>query len=374
MKFKTIEWKGDRVRMLDQRKLPQEVQYLDCRNASSVAQAIRTMAIRGAPAIGIAAAMGIALAAKKIRYSHPRFFAEAIKTVCQEMRETRPTAVNLFWAVGRMEKILERVESDGVEETKKRLVREALQILETDIEVNRKIGMYGKQLIKEGDGILTHCNAGALATGGFGTALGVIYAARDEGKKFQVFVDETRPMLQGCRLTAWELVQEKIPATLITDNMAGVLMRKGLVHLVVVGADRIAGNGDTANKIGTYGLAVLSKAHGIPFYVAAPTSTLDLSLASGEEIPIEERNIEEVTHFRGYPIAPKGVKAFNPAFDVTPHSLIHGIITEKGIIRKPFRKNLRRMFAALDPSAKRFQTLPTGQAGVPYRTRDCEEG
>jgi methylthioribose-1-phosphate isomerase len=374
MKFKTIEWKDDRVRMLDQRKLPQEVRYLDCRNASSVAHAIRTMAIRGAPAIGVAAAMGIALAARKNRSTHPRVFAKAVEKVCREMRETRPTAVNLFWAVGRMEKILEDVESDGVEEVRKRLVREALQILETDIEVNRKIGMYGKQLIKEGNGVLTHCNAGALATGGFGTALGVLYAARDEGKHFEVFVDETRPMLQGSRLTAWELVQEKIPATLITDNMAGVLMRKGLVHLVVVGADRIARNGDTANKIGTYGLAVLSKSHGIPFYVAAPTSTLDLSLVSGEEIPIEERSVAEVTHFRGFPVAPKGVKALNPAFDVTPHSLIHGIITEKGIIRKPFRKNLRKIFATSNPRRERFQTLPTGQAGVPYRTRESKEG
>jgi methylthioribose-1-phosphate isomerase len=345
MKFKTIELKGDRVRILDQRKLPQEVRYLDCRSASSVAEAIRTMAIRGAPAIGVAAAIGIALAAKKTRSSSPQVFTKTVERVCQEMRETRPTAVNLFWAVDRMEKILKRVENDGVEETKKNLVREALQILKTDIEVNRKIGEYGKRLIKNGDGVLTHCNAGALATGGYGTALGVIYAARDQGKKFQVFVDETRPMLQGCRLTAWELVQEKIPTTLITDNMAGVLMKKGLVDLVVVGADRIARNGDTANKIGTYGLAVLSKSHDIPFYVAAPTSTLDLSLVSGEEIPIEERSTAEVTHFCGYPIAPKGVKAFNPAFDVTPHSFINGIITEKGIIWKPFNKNLKKMSA-----------------------------
>ena len=343
MKFKTIEWKGDRVRILDQRRLPREIRYLDCRNASSVARAIRTMAIRGAPAIGVAAAMGIALAAKKTKDLGAEPFRKGLAKVCQEMKRTRPTAVNLFWAVDRMEKILDQVHLYGIEKTGTSLVAEALRIHKEDVEVNRKIGEYGKRLIKNGDGVLTHCNAGALATGGYGTALGVIYAARDQGKKFQVFVDETRPMLQGCRLTAWELAQEKIPATLITDNMAGVLMKKGWVDLVVVGADRIARNGDTANKIGTYGLAVLSKSHDIPFYVAAPTSTLDLSLVSGDEIPIEERSVAEVTHFCGYPIAPKGVKVFNPAFDVTPHSLIDGIITEKGIIRKPFGRGLKRI-------------------------------
>jgi methylthioribose-1-phosphate isomerase len=374
MKFKTIEWKGDRVRMLDQRKLPQEVQYLNCRNASSVAQAIRTMAIRGAPAIGVAAAMGIALGAKKTRSSNPRIFNKAVEKVCDEISQTRPTAVNLFWAVNRMKKMLNLVHVDGVEKTRHRLIEEALRIYKEDVEINKKIGENGKRLIHNGDGILTHCNAGALATAGYGTALGVIYAARAQGKRFHVFADETRPQLQGARLTAWELIQEKIPVTVITDNMAGWLMKKGEVHLVLVGADRIAGNGDTANKIGTYGLAVLSKSHGIPFYVAAPTSTLDLSLVSGEEIPIEERNIEEVTHFRGYPIAPKGVKAFNPAFDVTPHSLIHGIITEKGIIRKPFRKNLKTLFATPNSFTERFQTLPTGEAGVPYRTRNSKEG
>jgi len=345
MKFKTIEWKGDWVKILDQRKLPQEVSYLDCRDASAVAQAIRTMAIRGAPAIGVAAAMGIALAAKKTRFSNPRAFTKATEKVCQQMRETRPTAVNLFWAVERMKKILDQVPVCGVEETKERLVKEAIQILVEDIEVNHKIGTYGKKLIKNGDGVLTHCNAGALATAGYGTALGVIYAAWGEGKRFHVFVDETRPMLQGCRLTAWELVQEKIPATVITDNMAGVLMKEGKIGLVLVGADRIARNGDTANKIGTYGLAVLSKWHGIPFYVAAPTSTLDLALASGLDIPIEQRDTKEVTHFRGTPIAPKGMRAFNPAFDVTPHSLIHSIITEKGLIREPFERNLKRIKA-----------------------------
>ena len=345
MKFKTIEWKGDRVRILDQRRLPQGIHYLDCRDAPSVAQAIRTMAIRGAPAIGVAAAMGIALAARKAQSHQPEAFLKSLNEACEEMRETRPTAVNLFWAVSRMERILDQVHIRGVEETKERLVREALQILEKDIQINRKIGMYGKKLIKEGDGVLTHCNAGALATGGYGTALGVIYAARDEGKKFHVLVDETRPLLQGCRLTAWELIQEKIPTIVITDNMAGVLMMKGKINLVLVGADRIARNGDTANKIGTYSVAVLSKWHGIPFYVAAPTSTLDLTLASGSDIPIEERDVREVTHFQGVRVTPKGVKAFNPAFDVTPGSLIHGIITEKGLIRKPFEKNLKRIKA-----------------------------
>ena len=343
MRFKTIEWKGDRVRILDQRRLPQEVRYLDCRDVVSVGQAIRSMAIRGAPAIGVAAAMGIALAATKTRSRHPEAFLKRLNEACDQMRETRPTAVNLFWAVSRMKKIVDEVHIRGVDGTKERLVREALRILEEDIEVNRKIGKYGKRLIREGDGVLTHCNAGALATGGYGTALGVIYAARDQGKEFHVFVDETRPLLQGCRLTAWELIQERIPATVITDNMAGVLMMEGKINLVLVGADRIARNGDTANKIGTYGVAVLSRYHDIPFYVVAPTSSFDLSLASGRDIPIEERDVKEVTHFQGSPIAPKGVKAFNPAFDVTPHSLIRAIITEKGIIREPFKRNLKRI-------------------------------
>jgi methylthioribose-1-phosphate isomerase len=303
------------------------------------------MAIRGAPAIGVAAAMGIALAAKKVRFINPTAFTKAVERVCQQMRKTRPTAVNLFWAVGRMEKILDQEPAHGVEETRERLVKEALEIFREDIEINRKIGTHGKRLIKNGDGVLTHCNAGALATGGYGTALGVIYGAWEQGKRFYVFVGETRPMLQGCRLTAWELVQQKIPATVITDNMAGALMREGKINLVLVGADRIASNGDTANKIGTYSLAVLSKWHGIPFYVAAPTSTLDLNLASGHDIPIEQRDVKEVTHFRGSRITPRGVKAFNPAFDITPHSLIHAIITEKGLVRKPFGRNLKRIKA-----------------------------
>jgi len=350
MRVKTIEWKGDRVRLLDQRKLPQEVRYLDCKDASSVAQAIRSMAIRGAPAIGVAAAMGIAIAAKKIQSRRPEDFRKSIEKICDQMRATRPTAVNLFWAIDRMKRILDRVHSYGIDEIRASLEEEALHIYEEDVEVNRKIGENGKILIRVGGGVLTHCNAGGLATAGYGTALGVIHAAWAEGKRFRVFVDETRPLLQGARLTAWELIQQNIPTTVLTDNMAGWLMKKGEITLVLVGADRIASNGDTANKIGTYGLAILSKWHDLPFYVAAPTSTLDISLTSGKDIPIEERAPEEVTHFGGRRITPKGVKAFNPAFDVTPHSLIHGIITEKGIIRKPFHKNLKKFFAT--PNSK----------------------
>jgi methylthioribose-1-phosphate isomerase len=343
MKFKTIEWKKDRVRLLDQRKLPNEVRYLDCRDSSAVADAIRTMAIRGAPAIGVAAAMGIALAAKKITSGRPEVFRQKIERVCQEMRQTRPTAVNLFWAVDRMKKVLDQGSFLEVQAIVKRLEEEALRICKEDVEINRRIGEKGKPLIQEGAGVLTHCNAGALATAGYGTAVGVIQSAWNEGKRFHVFADETRPLLQGARLTAWELVQAKIPVTVLTDNMAGWLMKKGKVDLVVVGADRIARNGDTANKIGTYGLAVLAKWHQIPFYVAAPTSTLDLSLDSGKDIPIEERAPEEVTHFQGKRITPKGAGVFNPAFDVTPHTLIEAIITEKGVIRKPFEKNLKRI-------------------------------
>lgn len=352
MKFKTIEWKQDHILILDQRRLPHEVHYLVCKDASSVAMAIKTLAIRGAPAIGVASAMGIALAAEKSKSRENRSFIQEVERVCNEMSQTRPTAINLFWAVNRMRKILKKASEDGVEKTKVNLVKEALKIYKEDLEVNQKIGKFGRGLIHEGDGILTHCNAGALATAGYGTALGVIYAAWEEGKRFQVFVDETRPLLQGCRLTAWELIQEKIPVTVITDNMAGALMSRGSIQLVLVGADRITRNGDTANKIGTYGLAILSKYHGIPFYIAAPTSTFDLSLASGRDIPIEERGTEEVTHFQGIPIAPKGARAFNPAFDITPHRLIHGMITEKGIIRKPFLNNLKKIL----PSNSKLQT------------------
>ena len=343
MQFKTIEWKKDRVRILDQRRLPHEIRYIDCKEASSVAEAIRTLAVRGAPAIGVAAAMGIALAAQKIRSIQPAVFRKGLESAFQKIREARPTAVNLFWAVDRMERVLNQHLGQDVPDLKRRLEVEALQILDEDVEVNRKIGECGKALIRDGDRILTHCNAGALATAGHGTALAVLYAAWAEGKRFHVFVDETRPLFQGARLTAWELMQAKIPVTLITDSMAGWVMKKRGINLVLVGADRIARNGDTANKIGTYGLAILAKWHGIPFYVAAPTSTIDLTLGNGSGIPIEERDPSEVTHVQERPIAPKGAKAFNPAFDVTPQFLIKGIITEKGIIQKPFAGRLKRI-------------------------------
>jgi len=345
MKFKTIEWRKDRVRILDQRRLPQEVHYFDCKDASSVAEAIRTLAVRGAPAIGVAAAMGIALAASKIHSNQPHAFRKNLEKVFHKMGQARPTAVNLFWALDRMKKILDQDHSLSVEALKDRLEAEALKIFDEDVEVNRKIAEHGKSLIQDGDRILTHCNAGALATAGYGTALGVVYAAWLEGKRFRVFVDETRPLLQGSRLTAWELMQAKIPVTVITDNMASWVMKKEGIKLVLVGADRIARNGDTANKIGTYGLAILSKWHGIPFYVAAPTSTVDLDLVNGLGIPIEERDPSEVTHVQGKPVAPKGIKAFNPAFDITPQFFIKAIITEKGIIRKPFVRHLKRIKA-----------------------------
>ncbi len=343
MKFKTIEWKGDLVRLIDQRRLPLEVRYLECRDASSVAKAIREMAIRGAPAIGVAAAMGVALAAKKIRSDRPGIFRKEVEKICDQMSQTRPTAVNLFWALARMKGILHQCVSEEVEGLKSKLEEEALRIYREDLKVNKEIGKNGKGLIRNGMGVLTHCNAGGLATAGYGTALGIIRAAWAEGKRFHVYVDETRPLFQGARLTAWELMQEKIPCTVITDSMAGSLMEAKRIHLVLVGADRIARNGDTANKIGTYSLAVLANWHRIPFYVAAPISTFDLRLSSGKKIPIEERAWEEVTHLHGKQVTPAGVQAYNPAFDVTPHSLIKAIVTEKGIFRKPFVKSLNKL-------------------------------
>jgi methylthioribose-1-phosphate isomerase len=305
-----------------------------CRDYRTVAQAIRELKVRGAPAIGVTAAMGIALGVQSLRVATYDELAEAALEICNHLAATRPTAVNLFWAIERMKRKLADVKSLGVEDIKRELVKESQAILDEDIALCKTMGRHGAALVQDGQTILTHCNAGALATAGYGTALGVVRAAWESGKKINVFADETRPVLQGARLTAWELMQDNIPVTLITDNMAGSLMRQGLIQLCVVGADRIAANGDVANKIGTYSVAVLAKAHGIPFYVAAPDSTIDLGTKSGKDIPIEQRNPAEVTNIHGgHPIAPSGVDVYNPAFDVTPADLITGIITERGVFK-----------------------------------------
>ena len=344
--IKTVEWTKDGVRMLDQRVLPNEETYLMLRSYEEVAEAIKKMVIRGAPAIGVAAAMGIALGASQSVGTSVADLDDDLQYICEVMSKTRPPAVNLFWAIERMREAFQRNKHLGdVEQVKKMLVAEAQSIFEEDIAANRAIGHYGGPLIPDGATVLTHCNAGALATAGdYGTALGVIRGARDAGKKVAVIADETRPFLQGLRLTAWELAKDDIPVTVITDNMAGHVMKSGKVDAVVVGADRIAANGDTANKIGTYMVAVLAREHGVPFYVAAPLTTLDLSLASGEEIPIEERDSMEVTHIRDHQLGPEGVQVHNPAFDVTPHQFITAIITDKGVARPPFIKSLKKLF------------------------------
>lgn len=345
--IKTVEWTKDGVRMLDQRVLPEQETYLMLRSYDEVAEAIRKMVIRGAPAIGVAAAMGIALGASQSVGTSVADLDDDLLYICDVMAKTRPTAVNLFWAIERMRTTFQRARTTttNVEEIKKILVAEALAIFEEDIAANRAIGKFGGPLIPDGATVLTHCNAGALATAGdYGTALGVIRGARDAGKKVAVIADETRPFLQGLRLTAWELAKDEIPVTVITDNMAGHVMKSGKVDAVVVGADRIAGNGDTANKIGTYMVAVLAREHNIPFYVAAPLTTLDLTLKSGEEIPIEERDEKEVTHIREHRLAPDGVSVHNPAFDVTPNHLITAIITDKGVARPPYEETLKQLF------------------------------
>jgi methylthioribose-1-phosphate isomerase len=339
----TIAWQEDAVVMVDQRKLPTQEVYVHCRTATEVARAIRTMVIRGAPAIGVAAAMGLALGAKHSKAKGTRQFAVEFQKTCDLLAATRPTAVNLFWAVERMKRAFAEAAHDGasVAEIAARLEREAHAIHDEDVESCRAIGRYGAEIVPHGARILTHCNAGALATAGYGTALGVIRAAAAQGKVAEVFADETRPFLQGARLTAWELLKDGIPTTVITDSMAGALMRQGLIDVVVVGADRIARNGDFANKIGTYSVAVLAREHGIPVYSAAPWSTIDLATPDGRAIPIEERNAREVTHVGSVRVAPSGAKVRNPAFDVTPAALLAGIITERGIFRAPFEDSLR---------------------------------
>ena len=328
----TVQWHEGAVRLLDQSRLPETVVFLDCRDVESVAVAIRELKVRGAPAIGVTAAMGVALGAQAISATEYDPFAKELLVICERLAATRPTAVNLFWAIERMKQTLSALRAEPVAAIKAALMKESQVILEEDIALCKAMGRHGAGLIQQGQTILTHCNAGALATAGYGTALGVIRAAWEQGKQIHVIADETRPVLQGARLTAWELMQDQIPVTLITDNMAGSLMRQGKIDLCIVGADRIAANGDVANKIGTYSVAVLAKAHGIPFYVAAPYSTIDLQTKSGAEIPIEQRNVQEVTTIHGsHPVAPVGVSVYNPAFDVTPAELISGIITERGV-------------------------------------------
>jgi methylthioribose-1-phosphate isomerase len=339
----TIQWTDAGVVMIDQTLLPKVETYVTCRDYREVADAIVTMIIRGAPAIGVAAAMGVAIGVLK---ADEKTLDAEFPIICDTLAGTRPTAVNLFWAIDRMKRLYASLRGCPVAEIRRRMVEEAKQIRIDDIAINQAMGRNGAPLIPDGKTVLTHCNAGALATAGYGTALGVIRAAVESGKKIDVFADETRPFLQGARLTAWELQQDGIPTTLITDNMAGHFLRSGRIGCVVVGADRIAANGDVANKIGTYSVAVLAKENGVPFYVAAPVSTLDLTLASGDQIPIEQRPAAEVTHVFGVPVAPEGIQIQNPAFDVTPNRYVTGIITERGVAQAPYEESLARLVEA----------------------------
>ena len=347
--IKTVEWTDEGVRMIDQRLLPTEEKYLTLRSYEEVAEAIKKMVVRGAPAIGVSAAFGLALGAKQSVGMSVADLEDDFSYMCDVMSKTRPTAVNLFWAIERMREAFnrEKARTRNTEEIKANLVTEALNIFQEDIDANRAIGHFGAPLIPDGATVLTHCNAGALATAGdYGTALGVIRGARDAGKRVAVIADETRPFLQGLRLTAWELAKDNIPVTVITDGMAGHVMKGGKVDCVVVGADRIAANGDTANKIGTYMVAVLAKENKVPFYVAAPITTLDLSLSSGDQIPIEERDIREVTHIGNHQLGPDGVAVHNPAFDVTPNEFISAIITDQGVARAPYVASLQALVNA----------------------------
>jgi methylthioribose-1-phosphate isomerase len=341
--IQTLEWTEQGVRFLDQTKLPTEETYVTCKTHEQVADVIRNMVVRGAPAIGVAAAMGIALGVNNSKAESTGDLKRDFDQICDVIGKTRPTAVNLFWAIRRMQEKFERVRVRPLPHIKQALIEEAQRMHAEDIAANQAMGRHGATLMPASGGVLTHCNAGALATAGYGTALGVIRAAVEEGKKIHVFADETRPFLQGARLTAWELMKDGIPTTVISDNMAGAMMRQGKISAIVVGADRIAANGDVANKIGTYTVAVLAKEHGIPFYVAAPISTVDLACVDGSQIPIEQRNAKEVTHIAGKQMVPDGVSIENPAFDVTPAQYVAAIITEKGIARAPFDNSLRKL-------------------------------
>jgi len=344
--IQTLEWTEEGVRFIDQTKLPTEETYVTCKTYEQVADAIRTMIVRGAPAIGVAAAMGIALAAKHSQAESTGDLKRDLDQAGDVIGKTRPTAVNLFWAIRRMEEKFERLRIRPVAQIKLELIEEAKRMHAEDIAANRAMGRHGATLMPSSGGVLTHCNAGALATAGYGTALGVIRAAVEAGKKIHVYADETRPFLQGSRLTAWELMKDGIPTTVISDNMAGAMMKQGKIGAIVVGADRIAANGDVANKIGTYTVAVLAKENGIPFYVAAPISTVDLACADGTKIPIEQRNAREVTHIAGKQMTPDGVSIENPAFDVTPAKYVAAIVTECGIARAPYEESLRKLAGA----------------------------
>jgi methylthioribose-1-phosphate isomerase len=341
--IKTLEWTEDGVRFIDQRTLPTEETYVTCTTYEEVAEAIRNMTVRGAPAIGVAAAMGVALGTRDAEGDHVSELRRNFDAICETIGETRPTAVNLFWAIERMRQKFEQASELPVGQIRQVLITEAQRMYVEDIAACEAIGAHGATLLPASGSVLTHCNAGALATCGYGTALGVVRSAVDAGKKLHVFADETRPFLQGARLTAWELMKDGIPITVIADNMAGAIMRQGKVGAVIVGADRIAANGDVANKIGTYTVAILAKEHGIPFYVAAPLSTVDLDTPTGEQIPIEQRSSREVTHVGGKQMTPDGVKVENPAFDVTPNRYITAIITERGVARAPYSESLQKL-------------------------------
>jgi len=341
--IQTLEWTEAGVRFIDQTKLPTEETYVTCKSYQQVADVIRNMVVRGAPAIGVAAAMGVALGVKTSKAETVGDLKEDFDQICEAIRATRPTAVNLFWAIRRMQEKFERLRVRPVAQIRQALIEEAQRMHAEDIAANQAMGRHGATLMPASGGVLTHCNAGALATCGYGTALGVIRAAVEQGKKIHVFADETRPFLQGSRLTAWELMKDNIPTTVISDNMAGAMMKQGKIGAIVVGADRIAANGDVANKIGTYSVAVLAKEHDIPFYVAAPFSTIDLETADGSGIPIEQRNPTEVTHIAGKQMVPDGVGVENPAFDVTPARYVSAIITERGVARAPYTESLQRL-------------------------------
>lgn len=342
MPVTTIKWVNGKVRMIDQTKLPQELVYLEIDDVENLGEAIKSLRVRGAPAIGIAGAFGVVLGIQNFKGEDKAPFFKKLKDTADYLLTTRPTAVNLSWAINRMKRVAEKYSDKSITQIKERLLQEALKIWEEDREICRRIGKHGAKLIKDGFNILTHCNTGALATADYGTALGVIFAAKEEGKRVRVFADETRPLLQGARLNVWELMNEGIDVTLICDNTAAFVMQQNKINCVIVGADRIARNGDTANKIGTYNLAVLAEKHTIPFYVAAPFSTIDFNIKNGSEIPIEERAPEEITEGFGKRTAPAGAKVYSPAFDVTPHELITAIITEQGVIEPTFEQNLAK--------------------------------